>query len=145
MDDVTRVCSGKGFEHEARHMCRRNRTEVAPSQPVFQRLAVEPFHRNVGRPVGSHAVVEIANDSGMRQLRQHPRLLVEARLLDGAARMQDFERDQISRVPVECLIHRPHAADTGLALELIALRKAERASRGTRCHRTHDRHRLMRP
>ena len=84
-------------------------------------------------------MVEVAHDARVGELGQHARLLIEARLLDGGARMQDLERDQRAGLAIDRLIHGPHAAHAGLVLELVAFREGRTAPRRARCHRGHYR------
>ena len=65
MNDVARVRSRERLQHQARHVRRRDRGQVAAPKPVFQGFAFEPFHGDVGRSVRREPVIEIAHDARM--------------------------------------------------------------------------------
>jgi hypothetical protein len=91
------------------------------SQTFRQVLALEPLHDQKGLALLGGAMGDVGDDAGVVQLGQQHGLAVEAvSRLRGGGRMQEFERDVLTRVRVDGAVDRAHAAAASQALEAEA-------------------------
>ena len=98
-----------------------DRQPAHPPDPVLERLALDVLEDDVG-PVLVLAGVDHADDVGMRELGDRPRLAPEALQLVGVGRhlpVQELDRHPPFEVDVEGLIDRRHPSRADLGVEPI--------------------------
>jgi hypothetical protein len=87
--------------------------ERAAREPLRERLAVDPIHREPQPAVVRAAVADVADDVRMCDLREHAALALEAR---GGVRVdvrQHLQRDVASVAAIPRAVHGPHPAFGG--------------------------------
>ena len=114
MDDAFLVCDLERFGNLSRHRERFRDRESRRgfADPLRQRDAVDALEHEKAEAVGLFDAVNCA-DVRVIQLRQHPRLALEARqaiAIDGQRARQDLDRDLASELGVVRQIDFTHAA-----------------------------------
>jgi hypothetical protein len=92
-------------------------------QTILERLALEPLHRQVVLARAGDAVIDVANDGRMGELRQQRRFLIEA--IRGAPLVphEHLERHAVARVHVHGAVDGAHTSGAGLLFDPEALGK----------------------
>jgi hypothetical protein len=127
------VGEGQRVQHPPRQLHGGEQPQTPAGEPLLQRLAVQPLHGQVRLARGGHAVLDVADDGRMAELRQQHRLLLEAIGRHRPLAVHHLERHHPTRRQVAGAIDGGHAAASGGRLHAEAIAIGER--RGGDGHR----------
>src|SRR5262249_18653243 len=91
--------------------------EALPGEALREALALEPFHGEVRLPLGREPMGDMADDAGMIELGQDPRLMLEAGASARVGLAEELDRDLVASHAVPRPVHRPTPPAAGGARE----------------------------